>query len=269
MAVQPACALVDGNYPFALPCSVKTVVGGDGLSRSIAAASILAKTARDRVMIALDAEYPGYGFAAHKGYRAPVHAEALLRMGVTPLHRRSWGPVKLAMMGIDPMLAYAEVVQPSCRWKRPNSSAPLPSGGDLRLAQAPQRGHLAGAHLAPRVGGDEQLQVLVVANKAGACPRAEADAKRAADIGAGPEQLGAVGVVGAHVQIDRAVVHHAEAGDVRGVETLPLSRGSGLSCVHGTRHGGGRRLGRAGGRRQDDQEGGDGGAHAGGLLLLG
>jgi ribonuclease HII len=111
MAVQPACALVDGNYPFALPCSVKTVVGGDGLSRSIAAASILAKTARDRVMIALDAEYPGYGFAAHKGYRAPVHAEALLRMGVTPLHRRSWGPVKLAMMGIDPMLAYAEVVQ--------------------------------------------------------------------------------------------------------------------------------------------------------------
>lgn len=111
MAIRPACALVDGNYPFALPCAVKTVVGGDGLSRSIAAASILAKTARDRVMIALDAEYPGYGFAAHKGYRAPVHAQALLTLGVTPMHRQAWGPVKLALMGVNPMLTYAEVVR--------------------------------------------------------------------------------------------------------------------------------------------------------------
>lgn len=111
MVVKPSCALVDGNYRFPLPCAVKTVVGGDGLSRSIAAASILAKTARDRLMIALDAEYPGYGFAAHKGYRAPVHAEALLKLGVTPLHRQAWGPVKLALLGVDPMLAYADAVQ--------------------------------------------------------------------------------------------------------------------------------------------------------------
>lgn len=111
LAVAPVCALVDGNYRFALPCQVKTVVGGDGLSRSIAAASILAKVERDRVMTALDDQYPGYGFAAHKGYRAPVHAEALLRLGVTPLHRHAWGPVKLALMGVNPMLTYAEVVQ--------------------------------------------------------------------------------------------------------------------------------------------------------------
>jgi ribonuclease HII len=111
MAVEPACALVDGNYPFALPCPVKTVVGGDGLSRSIAAASILAKVERDRVMTAMDDQYPGYGFAGHKGYRAPVHAKALLELGVTPIHRRAWGPVKLALLGLDPMGVYHELVQ--------------------------------------------------------------------------------------------------------------------------------------------------------------
>ena len=111
MAVKPACALVDGNYPFALPCSVKTVVGGDGLSRSIAAASILAKVERDRVMTAYDSEYPGYGFASHKGYRAAVHARALLERGVTPIHRHAWGPVKLAVLGLDPMGVYADLVQ--------------------------------------------------------------------------------------------------------------------------------------------------------------
>lgn len=111
MAVTPVCALVDGNYPFALPCRVKTVVGGDGLSRSIAAASILAKVERDRVMKAYDLQYPGYGFAGHKGYRAAVHARALLELGVTPLHRHAWGPVKLAVLGLDPMGVYANRVQ--------------------------------------------------------------------------------------------------------------------------------------------------------------
>ena len=111
LGVRPACALVDGNYRFALPCNVKTVVGGDGLSRSIAAASILAKVERDRVMAAYDAEYPGYGFAGHKGYRAAVHARALLELGLTPIHRRAWGPVKLAVLGLDPMGVYADLVQ--------------------------------------------------------------------------------------------------------------------------------------------------------------
>ena len=111
MAVAPEFALVDGNYPFALPCPVKTVVGGDALSVSIAAASILAKTARDRLMAEMDDIYPGYGFAAHKGYRAQVHADALLKLGPCPIHRLGWGPVKLALMGKDPMLAYDDAMQ--------------------------------------------------------------------------------------------------------------------------------------------------------------
>jgi ribonuclease HII len=111
MAVQPAFALVDGNYRFPLPCEVTTVVGGDGKSKSIAAASILAKVARDRLMVEMDQRYPGYGFASHKGYRAPVHAEALLTLGPCEIHRMAWGPVKLALMGKDPLLAFEDALQ--------------------------------------------------------------------------------------------------------------------------------------------------------------
>ena len=107
--VKPAFALVDGNYAFKLPCDVKTVIGGDGVSASIAAASILAKVARDKLMAELDGLYPGYGFASHKGYRAPIHGRALLELGPCPEHRLGWGPVKLALMGKDPMLAFADV----------------------------------------------------------------------------------------------------------------------------------------------------------------
>jgi ribonuclease HII len=111
LQVQPKYALVDGNYRFALPCEVKTVVGGDAKSKSIAAASILAKVARDRLMVEMDGLYPGYGFASHKGYRAPVHAEALLSLGPCEIHRLSWGPVKLALMGKDPLMAFADLEQ--------------------------------------------------------------------------------------------------------------------------------------------------------------
>jgi ribonuclease HII len=94
LTLQPVAALVDGNYRFKLPCEIQTVVGGDGLSLSIAAASILAKTARDRLMIDLDAQYPGYGFAGHKGYNAPAHTAGLNALGLCPAHRRSWAPIK-------------------------------------------------------------------------------------------------------------------------------------------------------------------------------
>lgn len=94
LAHTPVHALVDGNYRFPLPCPVTTVVGGDALSLSIAAASILAKTARDRLMIELDAQYPGYGFASHKGYSAPAHQLALKTLGPCPAHRRGWSPIK-------------------------------------------------------------------------------------------------------------------------------------------------------------------------------
>jgi ribonuclease HII len=99
LSVTPAVALVDGNYAFSLPCEVRTVVGGDGLSLSIAAASILAKTARDRLMVEADETYPGYGFASHKGYNAPIHAEALRRLGPCRIHRLSWAPVKAVLTG--------------------------------------------------------------------------------------------------------------------------------------------------------------------------
>src|ERR1700739_119743 len=108
MSVQPVFALVDGNYAFSLPCPVKTVVKGDSISASIAAAPILAKVARDRLMHEMDALYPGYGFASHKGYRAPIHARALLDLGPCAIHRMSWAPVRLALMGKDPMRAWEE-----------------------------------------------------------------------------------------------------------------------------------------------------------------
>ena len=104
-----AFALVDGNYRFKLPCPIKTVIKGDGISRSIAAASILAKTARDRLMREMDETYHGYGFAGHKGYRAPIHARALLELGPCEIHRLGWAPVRLALMGRDPMKAFSDL----------------------------------------------------------------------------------------------------------------------------------------------------------------
>ena len=87
---------------------MRTVVKGDALSLSIAAASILAKTARDRLMVELDAAHPGYGFARHKGYHAPEHVDALLRLGPCPIHRRSWAPIRALLGGEAPLLAHAE-----------------------------------------------------------------------------------------------------------------------------------------------------------------
>jgi len=101
LAVAPVFALVDGSYRFRLPCEIRTVVKGDSLSASIAAASILAKTARDRLMVEMDEAYPGYGFAAHKGYHAPVHVEALKALGPSPIHRRGWAPIRDLFAGIE------------------------------------------------------------------------------------------------------------------------------------------------------------------------
>lgn len=99
LSVTPAFALVDGNYAFKLGLPIKTVVKGDEISASIAAASILAKVARDRLMQEMDGLYPGYGFAAHKGYHAPTHVEALQRLGPCPIHRRGWAPVRAVLEG--------------------------------------------------------------------------------------------------------------------------------------------------------------------------
>lgn len=98
LGITPTFALVDGNYRFKLPCEIKTVVKGDSISSSIAAASILAKVARDRLMTEMDVVYPGYGFAAHKGYHAQVHVEALRTLGPCAIHRRGWEPVRLLLI---------------------------------------------------------------------------------------------------------------------------------------------------------------------------
>jgi len=101
LSVAPVFALVDGNYRFKLPCEIKTVVKGDSLSASIAAASILAKTARDRLMVEMDTVHPGYGFAGHKGYHAAVHVEALRTLGPSPIHRMTWAPIRALLGGAD------------------------------------------------------------------------------------------------------------------------------------------------------------------------
>ncbi len=89
-------AWIDGNaLPRELPCAGRAIVGGDGLEPSISAASILAKVTRDRWMVELDREHPGYGFAVHKGYGTPQHLAALKQLGPCPHHRRSFAPVKI------------------------------------------------------------------------------------------------------------------------------------------------------------------------------
>ena len=93
LPLAPAMALVDGNHCPRLGCEVHAVIRGDARVVGISAASILAKVARDGEMRALDGEYPGYGFAAHKGYPTRSHLDALAELGVTPLHRRSFAPV--------------------------------------------------------------------------------------------------------------------------------------------------------------------------------
>ena len=94
LAQTPSVALIDGNRAPKLPCVCKTIVKGDQLSMSVAAASIIAKVTRDRIMTELDRKYPAYGFASHKGYGTRAHRQALDRYGVSEHHRRSFAPVR-------------------------------------------------------------------------------------------------------------------------------------------------------------------------------
>ncbi len=94
LSVMPRHALVDGNRLPRLSCSAEAIVGGDGSVPCISAASIIAKVARDREMCDLDARYPGYGLARHKGYPTRVHLLALEELGASEIHRGSFAPVK-------------------------------------------------------------------------------------------------------------------------------------------------------------------------------
>ena len=92
----PELALIDGNkLPSGLPCAARAIVQGDALEPAISAASILAKVERDRLMVAMDERFPGYGFARHKGYPTTDHLAALTRLGPCDEHRRSFAPVRI------------------------------------------------------------------------------------------------------------------------------------------------------------------------------
>ncbi|BBL70752.1 ribonuclease HII [Methylogaea oryzae] len=93
LGVAADLARVDGKFVPAIPCAREAVVGGDGLYAEISAASILAKVWRDWEMGLLDAIWPGYGLAGHKGYPTAIHISALARLGASPIHRRSYAPV--------------------------------------------------------------------------------------------------------------------------------------------------------------------------------
>ncbi|NHN88657.1 ribonuclease HII [Acetobacter conturbans] len=90
----PCIALVDGNRKPHLSIPVRTIIGGDGISLSIAAASILAKVTRDRIMSRLDIRWPGYGWARNAGYGTAAHRNAITTQGCTPHHRRGFGTVR-------------------------------------------------------------------------------------------------------------------------------------------------------------------------------
>ncbi len=107
LKTKPDFLLIDGDRLPKLELPREAIVGGDAKSLSIAAASILAKTHRDRMMVALAESYPGYGFEKHKGYPTPLHFEALERLGPSPIHRRSFAPVRELLEGTPRQLSLA------------------------------------------------------------------------------------------------------------------------------------------------------------------
>ena len=102
LPIRPAWVLVDGrDLPDDLPCPGETLIGGDGRSLSVAAASIVAKTLRDRMMIRLGEEFPSYGFERHKGYASTLHRDMLAQLGGTPrLHRFSFAPLRQGVLDL-------------------------------------------------------------------------------------------------------------------------------------------------------------------------
>lgn len=94
LAIEPELVLVDGIHCPDISCNVDAIIKGDNKIPAISAASIIAKVARDSEMIALDSQYPGYGFSQHKGYPTRMHIAALKELGVSSIHRKSFAPVK-------------------------------------------------------------------------------------------------------------------------------------------------------------------------------
>jgi len=101
LALSPDFLLIDGRDIIDWPCPQQAVIHGDARSLSIAAASVLAKVHRDRLLVELDRQFPGYGLAQHKGYCSPQHLAALALLGPTPLHRKSYHPVAQTLLQFD------------------------------------------------------------------------------------------------------------------------------------------------------------------------
>jgi ribonuclease HII len=99
--IQPEHVLVDGNKLPKWVYKSEAVVKGDSRVAAISAASILAKVVRDREMVEMDKLYPGYGLADHKGYPTKMHMEAVVRLGITPIHRKSFAPVRAQIEQIE------------------------------------------------------------------------------------------------------------------------------------------------------------------------
>jgi ribonuclease HII len=112
LGVKPTHVLVDGNDPPPIPCRITCIIGGDALETCISAASILAKTHRDAIMVEMCARYPGYGFSQHKGYSVAAHLDALKRLGPSPIHRRSFRPVREALGIVDDVVMAAQLPLP-------------------------------------------------------------------------------------------------------------------------------------------------------------
>jgi len=101
LALSPDFLLIDGRDSIDWPCPQQAVIQGDAISLSIAAASVIAKVHRDRLLVDLDRQFPGYGLASHKGYGSPEHLAALTRLGPTPLHRKSFHPVAQTLLEFE------------------------------------------------------------------------------------------------------------------------------------------------------------------------
>lgn len=103
LSQRPDFLLVDGNMRLNTEIAQEAIIDGDALSHSIAAASIIAKVTRDRLMNSVAGEFPGYGFEKHKGYGTKIHQEALRLNGILPIHRKSYGPIReIITLKIDP-----------------------------------------------------------------------------------------------------------------------------------------------------------------------
>lgn len=97
LSITPDLAAIDGVHAPDIGCAVETIIGGDAIIASIAAASIVAKVTRDRLMQQWATQYPGYGFERHVGYGTAEHRAAIAALGVTPIHRRSFRPIQVAL----------------------------------------------------------------------------------------------------------------------------------------------------------------------------